>query len=65
MGEDLTNQCTHYWKIDEYNIGCCIKCGAVRDFGAQLKKRQRKLIEPSNPGEREAKEVGGESKCLS
>ena len=48
MGEDLTNQCTHYWKIDEYNIGCCIKCGAVRDFGAQLKKRQRKLVENPN-----------------
>lgn len=36
-------QCTHYWKIDEYDVGHCIKCGAERDFGALLKKLQRKL----------------------
>ena len=59
MGEDLTNQCTHYWKIDEYDIGHCIKpgCGAERDFGAQFKKRQRKFIENSDLGEREARKV--------
>ena len=33
-------QCTHYWIIDANNVGHCIKpgCGAVRDFGKELKK---------------------------
>jgi len=33
-------QCVHHWVIDKYNIGRCIKpgCGAVKDFGALLKK---------------------------
>jgi hypothetical protein len=28
----------HYWLINEKNVGCCKKCGAVRDFGKELKK---------------------------
>ena len=59
--EDLTNQCTHYWKIDDYNVGHCIKpgCGAVKDFGALLKKLQREFNEPSGPGESLPKLVFG------
>ncbi len=25
-------QCIHYWMIDRYDVGRCIKCGAVKDF---------------------------------
>ncbi len=40
-------QCIHYWKIDRYNVGHCIKpgCSAVKDFGALLKKEQRVISE--------------------
>jgi len=27
-------QCVHHWVIDKFNVGRCIKCPAVRDFGA-------------------------------
>lgn len=35
----------HHWVIDEFNVGRCIKpdCGAVRDFGALMKK-ERKIV---------------------
>ena len=33
------DQCLpHHWIIDEFNVGRCIKCGAVKDFGALMKK---------------------------
>ena len=25
-------KCIHYWGIDSYNVGKCIKCGKVREF---------------------------------
>ena len=28
----LQEQCIHYWIIDRYDVGHCIKCGAVKDF---------------------------------
>jgi hypothetical protein len=31
-------QCVHYWIIDRDNVGRCIKCGAVKDFGKLLGK---------------------------
>ena len=31
-------QCVHHWVIDEFNVGRCIKCPAVRDFGALMRK---------------------------
>jgi len=33
----------HHWKIDEFNVGRCTKCPAVRDFGALMKKREREV----------------------
>jgi len=38
-------QCIHHWEIDEFNVGRCIKCPAVRDFGALMKKREREVAE--------------------
>lgn len=35
--------CVHHWLIDEYNVGRCIRCGAVRDFGALLSKEVAKV----------------------
>jgi hypothetical protein len=26
--------CVHHWVIDEFNVGHCKNCPAVRDFGA-------------------------------
>jgi len=33
-------ECIHYWIINDRDIGHCIKpgCGAVRDFGKQMRK---------------------------
>ena len=38
-------ECTHYWIIDYRDIGRCKYCGAVRDFGEQLRKLSGKEIE--------------------
>ena len=38
-------QCIHYWHIDQHNIGTCIKCGAVEDFGALQEIRRKELAE--------------------
>jgi len=37
----------HHWVIDEFNVGRCKKpgCGAVRDFGTLMKKREREVAE--------------------
>ena len=39
--------CTHYWIINDKNVGHCIKpgCGAVRDFGKELAKWRGKETE--------------------
>ena len=37
----------HYWLVNEFNIGRCKKCGAVRDFSEKLLKR---LDKPSPIG---------------
>jgi len=46
-------QCIHHWVIDNFNVGRCIKpgCGAVRDFGAPMKKRERELVEIRQPAQ--------------
>jgi len=31
-------ECVHHWLIDLDNIGHCIKCGAVKNFGALMRK---------------------------
>ena len=36
-------QCIHHWIIDVHNVGYCIRCGAVKNFAALLKKRQKEL----------------------
>lgn len=38
-------ECTHYWIINDKNVGHCIKpgCGAVRDFGKELAKWSKRL----------------------
>ena len=30
--------CVHHWIIDEFNVGRCKNCPAVRDFGTLQKK---------------------------
>lgn len=37
--------CTHYWDINSNNVGLCRYCGAVRDFGKELKKWLSKDLE--------------------
>lgn len=44
----------HYWLINSQNVGCCKKCGEVRDFGKELKK----CLPKSFPYYREPKEYG-------
>lgn len=42
----------HYWILDSENVGRCKKpgCGAVRDFGKELKKSlKRPYIKGINP----------------
>lgn len=44
----------HIWEVDSQNVGRCNKpgygCGAVRDFGAELKKSlKRPYIKGINP----------------
>jgi hypothetical protein len=29
-------QCVHHWIIDRDNVGRCVKCGEVKDFGKLL-----------------------------
>ncbi len=40
-------ECTHYWIIDDKDVGHCIKpgCGAVRDFGKEMRRWQEKESE--------------------
>lgn len=26
-------KCVHYWKVDSNDVGTCIYCGEVKDFG--------------------------------
>jgi len=40
-------QCIHHWKIDEFNMGRCKNCPAVRDFGALLKKKVAEIRQPA------------------
>lgn len=42
-------QCVHHWIIDEFNVGRCIKCPAVRDFGALLKKEGADIVQARVP----------------
>ena len=38
-------QCVHHWVIDQFNVGRCIKCPAVRDFGALMKKQDADIVQ--------------------
>ena len=31
----------HHWVIDNFNVGRCLRCGAVRDFGALMNKDKK------------------------
>jgi len=35
-------QCIHYWIVDNMNVGRCRYCGAVEDFGALMRREERK-----------------------
>ena len=35
------SKCIHHWIINERDIGTCIKCGAVKDFGALLGEKKK------------------------
>lgn len=37
--------CLHHWLIDFRNIVRCKYCGAVKDFGALLRKRKESLYQ--------------------
>jgi len=45
----------HHWIIDSDNIGRCKYCGAVRDFGKELRKWSGKHKEPPFRGAVESK----------
>ncbi len=32
-------RCVHVWDINQENVGHCLKCGEIRDFGALLKTK--------------------------
>ena len=36
-------QCVRHWIIDKDNVGRCVKCGAVKDFGKLLGKAKGEL----------------------
>ena len=40
---DRDKQCVHHWIIDGDNVGRCIKCGAVKDFGKLLRMAKAEL----------------------
>lgn len=54
------NDCIHHWIIDSRNIGRCIKCPAVKDFGALLEPRERRAVnrEKSRRGGKKYKKKG-------
>ena len=35
-------QCIHYWIVDSMNLGRCRYCGAVKDFGALMRREEGK-----------------------
>jgi len=37
--KEANKQCVHHWVIDRNNVGRCVKCGVVRDFGKLLEKK--------------------------
>ncbi len=39
-------ECIHHWKIDDRNVGRCIKpgCAAVKDFGALLRNKHKEFF---------------------
>jgi len=39
LDSTCNKQCVHHWIIDRDNVGRCIKCGAVGDFGKLLEKK--------------------------
>jgi hypothetical protein len=40
--------CVHWWIIDGNSVGCCKKCGAIRDFEKLRQEEQaRKTIHRS------------------
>jgi len=42
---ETSEQCIHHWVIDASNVGHCIKCPAVRDFGALLKRQGADIVQ--------------------
>jgi len=41
----MLQECVHHWVIDQFNVGRCKKCPAVRDFGALLKKQGADIVQ--------------------
>jgi len=37
-------QCIHYWIVDNKDVGRCRYCGAVEDFGALMRREERKAV---------------------
>jgi len=44
--------CVHHWVIDEFNVGRCKKCPAVKDFGALQEKDAKAAAIKIHPGTR-------------
>jgi hypothetical protein len=40
----MADQCVHHWIVDNMNVGRCQLCGAEKDFGALLRKSERKAV---------------------
>ena len=54
-------QCVHHWVIDEFNVGRCKKCPAVKDFGALMNKDKNvaDIVHPAHSKRgRKRKQVG-------
>ena len=41
----MLQECVHHWVIDKFDVGRCIKCPAVRDFGALRKKQVADIVQ--------------------
>jgi len=45
-------QCIHYWIVDNKDVGRCLHCGAVKDFGTLLRREERNPVRSAAAKER-------------
>jgi len=58
-------KCVHHWRINEHNVGVCIKCGEEKDFGVLLDRGARVAAIAINTGRHGSRRRDGRGKSLS